>query len=86
MLDIHVPLKEAKFRPQNEKPWINGKIISKIKEKHKIYQKYAKTQDLEHLKRFKIVRNNLNHEIRRSKYNYFKSFFEQNNQNIKKHW
>ena len=36
--------------------------------------------------RFKIARNRINHEIRRSKYYYFKKLFDDNKNNIKKQW
>ena len=50
----------------------------------------AKTSDMKLFtilsRKHKILRNKITHEIRRSKYHYFKEFFDQTRNNIKKHW
>ena len=87
VIDKYAPMKEVK--PNNDydlKPWINEKIISKIKAKHIYSYKYSKSRDPKHKKTIRILRNQINHEIRRSKYLYFKNFFENNKGNIKRHW
>ena len=86
ILDLHVPLKEFKQKTKEDKPWINERIIKLIREKSRINQKYYNTGNPEYKKTYKIAKNKVNHEIRRSKYNYFKNFFENNQNNIKKHW
>lgn len=88
LIDTHAPLTPLsnKQRKQADKPWINDHIINLIKEKHCIYKTYIKHQKLEDLKLFLIKRHKINHEIRRSKYYYFKRFFENNKNNIKKRW
>ena len=87
VIDKHAPLKEIK--PKNDydlKPWINDNIISMIKTKHILSYKHSKSKNPEHKKSHNILRKKINHEIRRSKYQYFKSFFERNKNNIKRHW
>ena len=71
---------------QLSKPWINNNILFLIKEKHKFYKKYLRHRNLDDLIRFKIARNRINHEIRRSKYYYLKNYLMTTKTTSKKQW
>ena len=86
ILNTHVPLKLFKKKSKNDKPWINERIVTLIREKDRINQKFYRTGNPEYKKSYKIANNKVNHEIRRSKYRYFKNFFENNKNNLKKYW
>ena len=87
VIEQHAPLKE--INPKNDyklKPWIGDDIVALIKRKHILSFKYSKSNNPEHKKTLRLLRKHINHEIRRSRYQYFKTFFEQNRNNIKRNW
>ena len=87
LINKHVPLKETKRPKRNpKKPWISDKIITMITKKHKIWRKYFKHKNIEILKQYRIMRNKINHEIRKRKFLYYNNFFNQNKNNLKKQW
>ena len=88
LLDKHTPKnrmtkKELKTR---SKPWLTSGILTSVKNKHKIYNKFCKAKDQtrkQHLQeKFKTYRNSLANSTRQSKQNYYKKHFEENKTNL----
>ena len=88
ILDKHIPLKTSSNREikQKQKPWISKKILISIKNKNNLYGLFMKTGNKSFYQQYKILRDSLNHTIRRSKIDYYKNFFDKFNKNLKKMW
>ena len=88
LLDMHAPLrtKTKTEIKQSKKPWVSENLLKTIAEKNRLYTCFLKRRDTDALSRYKILRNEINHTIRRKKYEYYKNFFEKNRNNVKKCW
>ena len=84
----HVPLKKISKTKmeQQQKPWIAAAIRKSISIREKNFTKFIKTNNHTFHDNYKLYRNKINHLIRKSKSNYFKSYFERFRQNSKKIW
>ena len=84
----HAPLKPLtkKQHKQRKKPWITNGILKSISIKNKFYKKFLKSKDPYWYQQYKFYRDTLNHLIRRSKRNHYKSYFEIFKNNSKKIW
>ena len=84
----HAPLKPLtkKQHKQRKKPWITNGILKSISIKNKFYKKFLKSKDPYWYQQYKFYRDTLNHLIRRSKRNHYKSYFETFKNNSKKIW
>ena len=92
ILNGHAPIKEIKMTKsklkQKTKPWVNNDILSLIKTKDKLYIKYIKESNninikANLLKEYKLKKNEITHQIRRSKKEYYSKYFENVSNNIK---
>ena len=68
------PLKQVSQKElrQLRKPWISNFIIKLIGTKNTLYSKFIQTGCRQTLKLYRSVRNDVNHKIRKSKYQYYK--------------
>ena len=71
---------------QQQKPWITAAIRKSILVREKNFKKFIKTNNHTFYDNYKLYRNKINHLIRKSKSNYFKSYFERFRENSKKIW
>ena len=92
LLEKHAPLKQItkKEIKTKSKPWIPAGILTSIRNKNKIYNKfckakYQKRKDLLH-QQFKNYRNILSNLTKKSKENYYKEYFQENKNNLIKVW
>lgn len=58
-----------------QKPWITRELLKKIKKREKLYARFIKTRQIADLKEFKVYRNSLNKEIRKTRDNYYPTIF-----------
>ena len=92
LLDIHMPLRKITHKEfkQKYKPWISNDILSKIKEKNKIFKKYLNSKnDIrkgELYESFKKLKNDITHETRFSKKTYYQKYFAEHKGNLQKIW
>ena len=85
-VDRHAPLnpKETKFR---NKPWISNELIKMINVRNKLFQrKKCQPNNTNVTNLYKLFRNRINREIKKSKREFFNQYFENNSNNIKKTW
>ena len=84
----HLPLKKISKTKvkQQQKPWITAAIRKSISIREKNFKKFIKTNNHTFYDNYKLYRNKINHLIRKSKSNYFKSYFERFRENSKKIW
>ena len=66
VVNMHAPFKRVKkqTRKFKEKPWITRRLLSRGKEKDRLYVKALRTQDSDMYNNYKQVRNKLNHDIK----------------------
>ncbi|XP_057295756.1 uncharacterized protein LOC130624171 [Hydractinia symbiolongicarpus] len=88
LIDKHAPLKSIsnKKMKQRRKPWINDFILKLIGKKNTLYSHFIQTGDREILKQYRSIRNDINHKIRKAKYQYYKDHFTSCKNNIRKFW
>ena len=88
IVEKHIPLQQlsAKELKQLSKPWITKGLKTSIDMKNKLYRKYLKNRSLYYHSKFKLYRNKLNHLIKISKTNYYKTYFISNKSNMKNTW
>ena len=92
LLDIHMPLRKItqKEFKQKYKPWITNAILSKIRDKNKVFKKYLNCKNYnrkaELYENFKKLKNDITHETRLSKKAYFEKYFTENKGNMQKIW
>ena len=88
LFDMHIPIKKLskKDLKHQEKPWIKEQTIKKIKTKHKLYSKFIKNNDLDVLKEYQLIRNEIKREIKRDKIIYLQNKFKKCKNNIKMFW
>ena len=87
-----MPLKKLSKKEYKRcyKLWITNGILNSTTRKNKLYNRYSKTKDVESkpqmFEEYKSLRNTINELLRKSKTSYYKSFFTEHNNNIKKVW
>ena len=85
----HAPVK--KLTPKEVKlklkPWISPEISKLIRIRDKLFARKKRQPDNERVKLlYNNVRNKVNREMKRSKKDYYSSYFEEHKSNIKKTW
>ena len=86
ILDSIAPIKEIRIKNRTE-PWIDDNILQIIKERDKLlYASNRNKKDKELRKKFNVIRNKLQREVKKAKENYFKNKMEENKDNPKKLW
>ena len=72
-----------------QRPWITPEILSSMYERDKLYKDFLDEKDPssreEKHKIFKIKRNSVTSQLRKARKGYFNAFFEENQNNVKKH-
>ena len=92
LLEKHAPLKQItkKEIKTKSKPWIPAGILTSIRNKNKIYNKFCKAKDQKRKdllhQQFKNYRNILSNLTKKSKENYYKEYFQENRNNLIKVW
>ena len=92
LLDKYMPLKKVSQKEfkRRYKPWINNKILDKIKNKNKIFKKYMKcknaTQKSQLKEQFNMLKNEITSLTRGGKNEYYKTYFTSNKSNLAKIW
>ena len=88
-VDRHAPLKKCNKKQINKKnkPWINDRILKMIRLKERYFHAF-KSNPLEH--GYKLLhnrfRNRITREIRQAKKDYYKNYFHNNLNDMKKTW
>jgi hypothetical protein len=92
LLNKHMPTRKMtqKQFKQTFKPWISKEILTKIREKSKIFKKYIKCKE-EFLKtelfdKFKTLKNEITYLTRISKKEHYQQYFTDNKNNLQKMW
>ena len=72
------------------KPWLTDEILNLVSRKNKLHDKYVRTKNkdakTEIHNGYKVLRNQVNEQIRLSKKQYYEKFFTENSKNLKKVW
>ena len=92
LLDEFAPYKKItkkQFRLKS-KPWINNEILTKIKQRDKLFHKYCKEKDsnkkVELHNEYKIIRNVITKLKRNSKIEFYKNYFQMNTNKLSAVW
>ena len=88
-VDRHAPIKKLnKKKIKNRlKPWINAYILKMISHRDKLFHKKKKNPLNLFIKNaYNLFRNRITRELKKAKKAYFKEFFENNLNNMKKTW
>ena len=86
------PLKKMKQKEigLQERPWINRTILAAMFERDNLHKDFLEESNpilrLEKHKFYKAKRNLVTSQLRKAKREYFNTFFEQNQNNIKETW
>ena len=68
-------------------PWISKNIIKMISHRERLLHMKKESSGNQHLeKSFKLLRNRITREIKKAKKKYYKEYFENNLNNMKKTW
>ena len=91
IIDKHAPVVKCNNRKQfKRKPWITNGLLNSINTKEKLYKRFIKeknpTKKSQKEVKFKRYRNILSQALKTSKNNYYKTFFNENKNNIKLTW
>ena len=88
LFDMHCPIKplSCKENKRLRKPWMTDSILNKSSKKEELRTQYIQTGDREIYKDYQLLRNNINKDIRKSKFHYQKRRFESFKNNSKKLW
>ena len=88
ILNAHAPFRILTRKQQEleQKPWITKGILISIHVKSKLYRLFKNTQRSDVYRKFKTYRDTLNSLIRKSKKQYYKKYFAENQNNVKKTW
>ena len=92
ILDSHMPMRKITQREfkQKYKTWITNNILSKIRDKNKIFKKYlacnnnARKDEL--FTSFKNLKNDITQDIRAGKKIYYQRYFSEHKNNLQKIW
>ena len=88
-VDRHAPLKRMNNRQQKKmaNPWISKNIIKMISHRERLLHRKKESPCNQHLeKSYKLFRNRITREIKKAKKKYYKEYFENNINNMKKTW
>jgi hypothetical protein len=88
IVNKHAPI-QILTRKQQElelKPWITKGILTSTRVKGKTFKLFKRTQKSEHYKKFKLYRDTINSLLRKSKKQYYKKYFAEHINNMKKTW
>ena len=92
ILDKHMPWRKITRREykQRYKPWISNHILDRISNKNillkKIFKCKTESRKVELYEQFKAIKNEITHSIRTSKRAYYKKYFKDNKNNLRKLW
>lgn len=88
LLDLHCSMKKMSKSElkKSQKPWVNDAILSKIRDKNILYTEFLQTSDTRKLEQSRVLRNEVNHSIRKNKVAYQKSRLYSLKNNAKKLW
>ena len=69
------------------KPWIPNELIKMINVRNKLFQRKKRQPNNLNIKNlYKLFRNKINREMKKSKRDHYNQFFENNSNNLKKTW
>ena len=88
-IDRHAPLKKLNRKQLGNitKPWINNHILKLIKHRDCLHHKKKNNPQNLNLKHaYNLFRNRVTREIKKAKRLYYKGYFENNLNNMKKTW
>lgn len=88
-LDRHAPQKKLSNREirKMSKPWINNYILKLISHRDRLFRQKKENPLNNRIKcAYNLFRNRVTREIKKAKRQYYKSFFEDNLNNMKKTW
>ena len=69
------------------KPWISNELIKVINVRNRLFQREKHQPNNINIKNlYKLFRNRINREMKKSKRDHYNQFFENNINNIKKTW
>ena len=88
IVNKHAPLQTLTRKQQEleRKPWITKGILTSIRVKAKIFKQFKKSQNHVHYKKFKLYRDTINSLLRKSKKQFYKKYFAEHINNMKKTW
>ena len=92
LLDRYAPLQKItnKEHKLKYKPWISDDVLKNIKVKNKLYNSYTKCKlpdkKAETHSTYKILRNQINEQIKINKKKFYQDYFSNNNKNLRKIW
>ena len=92
IIDKYMPLRKLSKKEikQQSKPWITAGIRNSIKRRDKMYKKYIKANNLEtnenYFNSYKELRNHIVDLCRNSKTLYYRNYFRENSNNLRKSW
>ena len=88
-VDRHAPLKKLNKKQikLKSKPWINGYILKMINHRERLFRKKKEDPiNIVFKNAYNLFRNRITREIKKAKKEYYKKYFEDNLDNIKKTW
>ena len=92
IIDKYMPSRKItnKEYKRNYKPWITTGILNSISRKNKLHHKYVKYKDIllknQKYNEYKVLKNRITELIRISKQNFYRNYFTENNNNLRKIW
>ena len=87
--DKHAPFKKltAKEVRLKSKPWITPQVSKLIRTRDKLFARKKRQPNNENVARlYRLFRNRVNRDLKKSKKSYYTSYFEEHKINIKKTW
>ena len=88
-VDRHAPMKKLsnKDLKLKSKPWITSEIIRLIKQRDKLFARKKRQPNNENVSKiYKLFRNRVTRELKKSKKKYYTNYFEVNKNDIKNTW
>jgi len=85
ILDEHAPLRKSR-KKKNQVPWFTDEVRELVKERNHLWKKARRTKDENVWVEFRMVRNYVTAELRRSKRAYFEGVVWQSRRQPKKLW
>ena len=92
LLDKYIPWKKLTKNEYKRKfkPWITDGILTKIKQRNKMFQKYANCKDdtkkAQLKNEYKLIKNEITYLTRKGKKEHYDRYFTENKANLKKIW
>ena len=81
----HAPLKKKRVR-EKKSPWLNNDVIKLMRERDKLKKKAVKSGNNTDWSHYRVVKNKVNSEIKRSKQSYVCNNIKTSGNNTKKVW